>query len=403
MWKNPVGNAIRVNSNIKTEINALAMETITTHIQIESFKGSRNDEQFIYIKQKLLHHLELLQQIKLRIHDKADVEATNEIEMNIKRGLTDLEVKATLQKGHLAKTHNASKLPFEYEKGELLKVENILQQVKKEVNDLEVNFETHTNTENLCTVNNLEEKIVSIYKDLEIIEDSPTSELKKIKDDLYRDLFRCSGRLKKARRKSSVTPPDDVPITHHEVNHLKTVENSNQDLTTPISTLSRHISQTLNTDMKGSQVAAKIKAQTLKLAWDGLKQHLYSENVSVDVMMEMIDEIDGLTKDMHLNNREFKRYVRNHRSDREISDGGEKERLKEIVERLKIVKRKIGCFQGYYKDESYGQLVKEIEGCLDMLKGVDTGGDVKLDFAKTKIKHKILEYWEMLDEKSVKA
>lgn len=404
---------------MKKEINTIALEALTAHIQVENFKGTKGDEEFTYIKKKMIHYLETLGNIKLLVHDKTDSHSINEIESNIKRSITDLETKATENqrkhlkshniKEHLVKTHSSHKLPLEYEKSELLKAESILQQVKKEVHNLEANFEAHTNTENLSTVNNLEEKIVSIYKDLEHIDD--TVELKKLKDELYKDLFRCSGKLKKARRRSSeATTIHEEAKTFKEVEHieaiddqLKGVEGSSfEDLNARINTLTRQISQTLNGEKNGSQVAAKIKVEALKLAWESLKQHLYSENVSVDVMIEIIDDLDGLMMDLQLNNKQFKKYVRNHRGGFREEGSCERKRLKEIVEQLKVAKRKIACFQGYYKDTDYVDLEREIEECGEMLKGVESGLDVKTDLAKAKIKHKILEYLDMLDEKSIK-
>lgn len=407
---------------MKKEINTIALEALTAHIQVENFKGTKGDEEFIYIKKKMIHYLETLGNIKLLVHDKTDLLSINEIESNIKRSITDLETKATENqrkhlkshniKEHLVKTHSSHKLPLEYEKNELLKAENIFQQVKKEVHNLEANFEANTNTENLSTVNKLEEKIVTIYKDLEHIDDTETNtEIKKLKDELYKDLFRCSGKLKKARRRGS-----EATMTIHEEaktfkaveavdDQLKGVEDANrssfEDLNTRINTLTRQISQTLNGEKNGSQVAAKIKVEALKLAWESLKQHLYSENVSVDVMIEIIDDVDGLMKDLYLNNKQFKKYVRNHRGGLQGEGSYERKRLKEIVEQLKVAKRKIACFQGYYKDTDYVDLEREIEECGEMLNGVESGLDIKTDLAKAKIKHKILEYLDMLDEKSI--
>lgn len=418
MWKKPiqVGNTFRVVTDMKKEINTIAMEAVTIHIQIENFKGTKTDQEFAYIRRKLIQHLESLGNMKLLIHDKADAVAINEIESNIKRSIVDLEVKASENqkniKGHLVKTHSSNTLPVDYEKSELLKAENFLQQVKQEVGDLETNFESHTNSENLSTVNNLEQRIVSIYKDLETIEDSESHDLKKMKDDLYRDLFRCSGKLKKARRRSSVTPPEELKSLK-EVDdirsidaHLKSVEEANrnslEDLNTRINTLTRQISQTFTADRKGSQVAAKIKVEAFKLAWESLKQHLYSDSVGVEIMMEIVDELDDLTREVQLNNKQFKKYVRSHRGDWGSQDSPEKKKLKDIVEELKIVKRMIGCFQGYYKDENYVRLESKISRLSDLLKGVNGGGDMKLDLAKAKIQLKIMEYLEILDEKSIK-
>lgn len=432
MWKNPiqVGNVIRT-TDLNKELNSIAMEAITAHIQIENFKGTKNDEEFAYIKRKLIHQLELLGNLKLSVHNKADMAAIIELESNIKRSIIDLETRASESqkkslnnKGHLVKTHSCSKLPLDYEKSELFKAESVLQQVKKEVINLETNFESHSNTENLNTVNDLEEKIVLIYKDLENIEELNSNELKKLKDDLYKDLYRCSGKLKKARRKSSITPPDTTVTTEEQNSdaktfkeveeirsldaQLKSVEEANrnsfEDLNTRIGTLTRQISQTLNGEKNGSQVAVKIKVEALKLAWESVKQHLYSENVSVDVMVEIIDDLDWMMKDLHLNNAQFKRYVRNHRGGWRSgeNDSFEKRRLKEVVELLKVLKRRILRFQGYYKDGDYVQIEKELRECLDMLRGIDSGVDIKIDLAKTKIQHKIMEYLEMLDEKSLK-
>lgn len=423
MWKSPIqlGNTIRL-SDMKKEINTIAMEALTTHIQVENFKGTKIDEEYTYIKRKLIQHLEALGNIKLvLVNDKADLDTISEIESNIKRSITDLEIKAAENqkkhlksqniKGHLVKTHSASKFPLDYEKSELLKAESTLQQVKTEVNNLEADFQTHTNTENLTTVNNLEEKIVSIYKDLESMEESESnSELKKLKDELFRDLFRCSGKLKKARRKSSVSTTDVTTIQDPKTSptidaKLKRVENANnscEDLNSRINTLTRQISQTLNGEKNGSQVAAKIKVEALKLAWESLREHLYSENVSVEIMMEIIDDLDGLMKDLFVNNRQFKKYVRSHRSGNGVIND-EKEKLKAVVERLKMVKRKIAGFHGYYKDGSYVELEGEIGECMEMLKGVDNGRDIKADLAKVRIQLKIGEYLEMLNEKSIKV
>lgn len=424
MWKNTmqVGNTIMI-TNMKKEISTIALEALTLHIQVENFQGTKNDEEFSYIKKKLIHYLETLGNIKPIVQDKAELSSINEIESNIKHTITDLEKKAIVKlpkphnlKDNLVKTHSFSKLPLEYERSELLKAESILQQVKKEVNSLETNLAAHTNTENLSAVNNLEGKIVSIYTDLENIEDSKSNnELKKIRDELYRDLIRCSGKLKKVRRRSSVTSTDVKAIQEGSKAikglenikdaQLKDIENRNsfEDLSTRINTLTRQISQTLNGDERnGSQVAVKIKVEALKLAWESLKQHLYSENVSVDLMIEIIDELDDLIKDFHLNNKQFKKYVMSHRSDWRNSGDVEKKRLKEIVEHLKVAKRKIACFQGYYKDASYVELEKEIKDCGQMLQAVESGSDIKTNLAKVKIQHKIMEYLELLDEKSVK-
>lgn len=423
MWKKPLEHA-----DVKREINTIAMEALTAHIHVENFKGTKGDEEFAYVKRKLIHQLELLGNMKLSINDKVDLAAIEEIEMNIKRSIADLETKASdpprksFKSQHLVKTHSANRLFFDYEKSELFKAESVLQQVKKEVSNLETNLESNTNTENLHTLNNLEEKIVLVYKDLEQIENLESNELKKLKDDLYKDLFRCSGKLKKARRKSSVTPPDAQeeakvdPKTFKEVQdirsidaQLKSVEDANrssfEDLNTRINTLTRQISHSLSGEKNGSQVAAKIKVEALKLAWESVKQHLYSEHVSVDAMVEMIEDLDQLMKDLHLNNKQFKEYVRSHKGDWKSGENTscEKMRLKGIVEHLQTVKRRIACYQGFYKDQEYVEIEKEMEQSLDMLRSVESGIDVKTDLAKAKIQNKIMEYLELLDEKSIKV
>lgn len=423
MWKKPppLGTTIRV-TDLKKQISTITVEALALHIQTESFKGTNYCDEYTYIKTKLKNHLTTLKALKPTVQSQGEFNTIIEAEANIKRTLLELDMRASdnqnfkTLKGYLARTHSSNQLPLDYEKNELLKAEIVLEQVKKEVTSLERNLESRSNTENLNTADALEQKIVSVYKDLENVEES-SEETKKMKDELYRDLFRCSGKLKKARRRSSVITPDVAvkeepkqdPVTFKEVRDIRSIDTqlknveeasrtSFEDFHERINTLTRQISQTFNGKETGSQVAVKIKVEALKLAWESLKEHLYSENVGVEIMVEVVDELDQLIKDLHLNGRQLKKYVRKHGGGWQSDDNSS---LKEVIEQLRIVRTKIACFQGHYNDESFEQIKREIEGCADKLKSV-VGADVKTISAKAKIEQKINEYLEVLEEKAVK-
>lgn len=153
-----------------------------------------------------------------------------------------------------------------------------------------------------------------------------------------------------------------------------------------------------------SQECQKMRLDAFKLCWGDLSDCLYSERVETDLLQEIVDELEGVSKDILINLKQLKKYIRQKREQKEEGAIYDSYRIKmrAIISDLQSLKGDVICFNGIYQDENFREIKDKLEDCIRKLDGLECG-DLKNELGKTKVKKKVFEYLELLDEKSIKV
>lgn len=152
--------------------------------------------------------------------------------------------------------------------------------------------------------------------------------------------------------------------------------------------------------INNNTIDAKIKLTAFKLAWEELI-HTLSQEIEIDVLGEIVLDLSDIESHLATGIKRIKKYIRQRRRSSSEEYNESKVMLRGLLDEMQALRIKINCYSGIYGDQRFKEVKYEIECCLQKVDALDSS-DVKVQLAKTKIKSKLLEYLQLLDEKAVK-
>lgn len=457
MWKKSNKTRTEKRSvpvDVKQQVNNILLDTITTQLQIQDFKGKRGDEEFSCMQTKLMDYMIDLKKLEEICEGESETENVKHVEHTVKTSLCKLERKAaendnfslTTQMRHniLAKTQRTNRQSLD-----MFKSEKLIYQIQKEIHHIEIKLASDEYIQPMHA-DAIERKIVSLSEQLEKIEVGPSTDLQKTKTDLLKLLVRCSGKLKKARRRGSAPNVlsnralslscDNMDIGLSTISEKAENTSSGRSFITAAfpGTAKREVSKepdvsdgkerptdfqefinenlpfidqilpspTSDSSISDSTIDVKVKLETFLLSWADLTEHIYSEHVPVESLEEVVNSLQEINRDLYANIKQLKKYIVNKKKGtRDVIDVCklEKEKIRELLKEIRVLKSKVCSFSGIYNDQSFREIKAQLENCLSKVEEVNGSGVARIEINKLKIKMKIIEYIDMLDERSSKV
>lgn len=516
MWKKhsksqPLLSTLPPTVDVTQAINNILLDTLTLHLEVQQFRGTRGDNDFLRIQLKLMENLLELNETERHCQNSTEFENIKQTELKIKSCLSNLEinaaggVKTTFQLGKrsssVADVHSYQS--HAEKDDELSEVGKVMYQIKKEISELERKLENHNASISSNNINVLEQKIVQLSDELENVEIDKASGLYKTRVDLLKSLVKCSGKLKKVRRKDSMPScidgpancqanqlqklgyevekqlhnfhgttsetlqqnlenllkqckeelskstdekvrqqyneladkiskalitcnTDDVSNIPNDVELRQTKQNTSEDSRTSLELLNNRLSSlrdqislmynskqldhlsvvqisitdTTNT-VPISSTDTKIRLAAFKLAWDDLVESLSSQELDTEALEEIAAELSNVQGDLATSIKRIKRFIRQMKRSSSEEYSESKIKMKSLIDDMQILRRKINCYSGVYGDQQFKEIKCEIESCVQKVHEL-VSSDVHVQLAKTKITSRLLEYLQLLEEKSVK-